>query len=75
MAWYYNQNTQWHQGRLEAAMTIKNMPQFPNLSHGDFRYGTCIEDLGNHLEPGGAATLPPVLREEPRLRVARSGFA
>ena len=44
IAWYYNQNTQWHKGSMEAVMAIKNLP-FPDVFHGDFRYGACLEDV------------------------------
>jgi alpha-L-fucosidase len=44
IAWYYNQNTKWHNGSMEAAMAIKNLP-YTDVFHGDFRYGTCVEDI------------------------------
>ena len=44
VAWYYNQNTQWHKGSMEAVLAIKNFP-FLDVYHGDFRFGTCVEDV------------------------------
>ena len=43
-AWYYNQNTQWHNGSMEAVLQLKNL-RFSDLYHGDFRFGTCVENL------------------------------
>jgi alpha-L-fucosidase len=44
IAWYYNQNTQWHNDNMEAVMSLKNFP-YPDVFHGDFRYGICVEDV------------------------------
>ena len=45
VAWYYNQNTKWHNGSMEAAMALKNLPFLMDVYHGDFRFGTCVEDV------------------------------
>ena len=44
IAWYYNQNTQWHNGSMEAVLELKNLLFF-EVYHGDFRIGTCVENL------------------------------
>jgi len=42
MAYYYNQNRKWHDGRLEAVLTQKKSINFRS---GAFEEGTCVRDL------------------------------
>ncbi|MHC4475278.1 MAG: alpha-L-fucosidase [Planctomycetota bacterium] len=46
VAYYYNQNIQWHNGSLEAVMNLKN---WPDGSHGEYRDGACVQDLERGL--------------------------
>ena len=43
VAHYYNVNSQWHDGRNDAAMCIKKWPS--TSGHGAFRDGTCVQDI------------------------------
>jgi alpha-L-fucosidase len=54
IAYYYNQNMEWHKGKLEAVMNLKN---WPDGSHGEYREGTCVLDLERGLL-GGIRELP-----------------
>jgi alpha-L-fucosidase len=45
-AYYYNQNMLWHGGKLEAVLNLKN---WPDGSHGEYRDGTCVQDLERGL--------------------------
>jgi len=47
-AWYYNRNIEWHNGRLEAVLTVKKWP----TGHGPFREGTCVRDMEKGLLEG-----------------------
>jgi alpha-L-fucosidase len=40
---FYNRNTTWNGGKLEAVYTIKNFA--PRTDHGEFREHMCVEDL------------------------------
>ncbi|NQT82799.1 alpha-L-fucosidase [bacterium] len=42
VAYYFNQNMQWHGGKLEAVFNIKNID---DGHHGEYRDGMCVLDL------------------------------
>jgi len=42
VAYYYNQNMKWHDGKLEAVLNIK---KWADGSHGDYRDGICVRDV------------------------------
>jgi len=44
IAWYYNQYRMWNREDIDPVMNVKNYGA-PALFHGDFRYGTCVEDV------------------------------
>jgi alpha-L-fucosidase len=46
IAYFYNQNIQWHNGKLEAVMNLKN---WPDGSHGEYRDRACVQDLERGL--------------------------
>ena len=46
VAYYYNQNMLWHDGKLEAVMNLKS---WPDGSHGEYRDGMCVQDLERGL--------------------------
>ncbi len=48
VAWYYNQNMKWHDGKLEAVLNIKKW----NSGHGPFRDGMCVRDMEQGLLDG-----------------------
>ena len=50
VAWYYNQNKQWHDGRLEAVMNVKKWPVAKN--HGPFSADMCVRDMEKGLLGG-----------------------
>ncbi|MHC4402359.1 MAG: alpha-L-fucosidase [Planctomycetota bacterium] len=50
VAWYYNQNTRWHNGVNEAVLNIKKWP--PETNHGPFRAGMCVRDMEKGLLDG-----------------------
>ncbi len=43
VAHYYNINANWHNGRNDAAMCVKEWPEGSN--HGVYRDGTCVQDI------------------------------
>ena len=48
VAWYYNQNTQWHGGRLDAVLNIKKW----SSGHGPFHESICVRDMERGLLEG-----------------------
>jgi len=42
VAYYYNRNMKWHDGKLEAVLNIK---KWADGSHGDYRDGICVRDV------------------------------
>jgi len=42
VAYYYNANTKWHNGNLEAVFNIK---RWDDGTHGDYREGMCVRDV------------------------------
>jgi alpha-L-fucosidase len=42
VAYYYNANTKWHNGKLEAVFNIK---RWDDGTHGDYREGMCVRDV------------------------------
>lgn len=42
VAYYYNENMKWHDGKLEAVLNIK---RWDDGTHGEFRQGMCVQDL------------------------------
>jgi len=48
VAWYYNQNAQWHGGTLDAVLNIKKW----SSGHGPFHEGICVRDMERGLLEG-----------------------
>ena len=44
IAWYYNQYRVWNSEDIDPVMNVKNYGASA-IFHGDFRYGTCVEDV------------------------------
>jgi alpha-L-fucosidase len=47
VAHFYNANTKWHDGRLEAVMNVKDIG-----GHGDYVGGTCVQDIERGVVAG-----------------------